>query len=214
MGKPPSAKPPSDKSRKKAFSVGPANLPDGTYKRKVDKIKKSLIHKAKIKKSFAKTISGDTPDTDPHAIRAKMLLEEAAAERERAKYAELKDGENGDATTATTEMHPERRAALDQPEAARAEEDPKNVGKGAWKKREKRKKTSAFLKEEREAAKLREKQEEEERQIEARKVAMEKSKKERALRRKVMSARTAKGQQKLGRQSVLLLEKVKAQAGV
>ncbi|CUS09128.1 unnamed protein product [Tuber aestivum] len=208
MGKPPlSAKP-----RKKAFSVGPANLPDGTYKRKADKIKKSLIHKAKVKKSFAKIIPGDAPDTDPHAIRAKRLLEEAAAERERAKSAGIKDGEDGNAITATTEMHPERRAALDQPEAARVE-DPKNVGKGAWKKRERRKKTSAFLKEEREAARLREERKEEERRIEARKAAMEKSKKERALRKKVMSARTAKGQQKLGRQSALLLEKVKAQVG-
>ncbi|KAJ9636691.1 hypothetical protein H2199_007684 [Coniosporium tulheliwenetii] len=42
------------KRQNKGFSVGPANLPDGTYKRKVQKIKKDLIHKAKVKKSYAK----------------------------------------------------------------------------------------------------------------------------------------------------------------
>ncbi|KAL9100616.1 MAG: hypothetical protein Q9163_004032 [Psora crenata] len=40
--------------RKKGFSVGPSNLPDGSYKRKVQKIKKNLIRKAKLKKSYAK----------------------------------------------------------------------------------------------------------------------------------------------------------------
>lgn len=103
---------------------------------------------------------------------------------------------------------------LDQPEMTRVEEDPKDMDKGAWRKREKKRKTPTFLKEEREAVRLREAQEEKERQIRARKVATDKSKKERALRKKVMSARTAKGQQKLGRQSALLLEKVKAQVGV
>jgi len=127
---------------------------------------------------------------------------------------EHKDGEDGDTIVATTEMHPERQAALDQPEVTYVEEDPKNVDKGGWRKREKKRKTSAFLKEEREAARLREAREEKERQIRARKVTMDRSKKERALRKKVMSARTAKGQQKLGRQSALLLEKVKAQVGV
>ncbi|KAI5284581.1 hypothetical protein KEM52_002846, partial [Ascosphaera acerosa] len=35
------------KRKGKGFSVGPANLPDGTYRRKVTKIKEDLIHKAK-----------------------------------------------------------------------------------------------------------------------------------------------------------------------
>ena len=41
------------KSRK-GFTVGPANLPDGTWKRKVDKIKRNLIHKAKVRKQYSK----------------------------------------------------------------------------------------------------------------------------------------------------------------
>ena len=41
------------KSRK-GFTVGPANLPDGTWKRKADKIKRNLIHKAKVRKQYDK----------------------------------------------------------------------------------------------------------------------------------------------------------------
>ncbi|KAL9078641.1 MAG: hypothetical protein Q9157_002440 [Trypethelium eluteriae] len=48
------AKPPEEKRVRKGFSVGPANLPDGTYKRKVQKIKKDLIQRAKLKKRYAK----------------------------------------------------------------------------------------------------------------------------------------------------------------
>jgi len=45
---------PPAKKKKKGFSVGPAHLPDGTYRRKVQKIKKDLIQKAKVKKAYAK----------------------------------------------------------------------------------------------------------------------------------------------------------------
>lgn len=37
-----------------AFQVGPSNLPDGTRKRKADRIKQALIDRAKIKQDFAK----------------------------------------------------------------------------------------------------------------------------------------------------------------
>ncbi|KAK3353137.1 hypothetical protein B0T25DRAFT_568363 [Lasiosphaeria hispida] len=46
-----------DARQKKArhgFRVGPENLPDGPWRRKVDKIKKNLIVKAKVKKQYAK----------------------------------------------------------------------------------------------------------------------------------------------------------------
>ena len=40
--------------RCKGFSVEPASLPDGTYRRKTPKIKNALIQKAKIRKAYAK----------------------------------------------------------------------------------------------------------------------------------------------------------------
>ncbi|KAI1122144.1 hypothetical protein F5Y10DRAFT_81453 [Nemania abortiva] len=45
---------PAAKKHRKGFRVGPENLPDGPWRRKVDKIKKDLIHKAKVKKAYKK----------------------------------------------------------------------------------------------------------------------------------------------------------------
>lgn len=40
--------------KRKGFRVGPENLPDGAWRRKNTKIKHELIHKAKLKKDYAK----------------------------------------------------------------------------------------------------------------------------------------------------------------
>ena len=40
--------------KRKGFSVGPTNLPDGTYRRKTQKIKADLIAKAKVRQAYAK----------------------------------------------------------------------------------------------------------------------------------------------------------------
>ncbi|KAI1421023.1 hypothetical protein F5Y12DRAFT_67354 [Xylaria sp. FL1777] len=45
---------PAAKKHRKGFRVGPDNLPDGPWRRKVDKIKKDLIHRAKVKKAYKK----------------------------------------------------------------------------------------------------------------------------------------------------------------
>lgn len=74
------------KKQRKGFSVGPANLPDGTYKRKVQKIKKDLIHKAKLKKQYAKLKAREgvqdsalenvpQPTLEPHPDRVQMMAE-------------------------------------------------------------------------------------------------------------------------------------------
>lgn len=42
------------KKRKTGFKVGPDHLPDGTYKRRAQKIKKGLIYKAKVRKDYEK----------------------------------------------------------------------------------------------------------------------------------------------------------------
>ncbi|KAF6840871.1 hypothetical protein CPLU01_00866 [Colletotrichum plurivorum] len=42
------------KKARKGFRVGPDNLPDGPWRRKIEKKKADLIHKAKIKKQYAK----------------------------------------------------------------------------------------------------------------------------------------------------------------
>ncbi|KAG6365831.1 hypothetical protein INS49_000007 [Diaporthe citri] len=50
-GAPPAA---PEAKKRKGFRVGPDNLPDGAWRRKNTKIKHELIHKAKVKKDYAK----------------------------------------------------------------------------------------------------------------------------------------------------------------
>ncbi|KFX93026.1 hypothetical protein O988_07033, partial [Pseudogymnoascus sp. VKM F-3808] len=52
---------PQVKKVRGGFKVGPDNLPDGTWRRKVIKIKKDLIHNAKVKKSYAKVKARSSP---------------------------------------------------------------------------------------------------------------------------------------------------------
>lgn len=76
-----SSAPPEAKKRK-GFHVGPENLPDGAWRRKNTKIKHDLIHKAKVKKEYAK-------------VKA-----EVAKERGEKKQQQVADDD--DATTTTT----------------------------------------------------------------------------------------------------------------
>ncbi|KAI9718579.1 MAG: hypothetical protein M1812_004030 [Candelaria pacifica] len=81
------------KRQKKGFSVGPANLPDGTYRRKVQKIKKDLIHKAKLKKSYAKIKEREAEQPSSFPISPSVVQDEGTK----------------------LELHPERQAMLDEP---------------------------------------------------------------------------------------------------
>jgi len=95
--------------KKKGFSVGPANLPDGTYRRKAQKIKSTLIHQAKLKKDYAKI---------------KIAQE---AERATIKYNPQEAPE-----PASLELHPARQAMLAEPAApavSRAPRGPPQVRK-------------------------------------------------------------------------------------
>ncbi|KAI1345598.1 hypothetical protein F5Y01DRAFT_52415 [Xylaria sp. FL0043] len=67
---------PAAKKHRKGFRVGPENLPDGPWRRKVDKIKKDLIHKAKVKKAYKKIKSTELA-TSPSA--SKLTLEDVNA---------------------------------------------------------------------------------------------------------------------------------------
>lgn len=44
----------NQRPKRKPITVGPANLPDGTYRRRAQKIKKNLIEKAKVRGNYAK----------------------------------------------------------------------------------------------------------------------------------------------------------------
>jgi len=197
----------ADSKKKTGFRVGPANLSDGTYKRKVDKIKKTLIHKAKVKKQYSKTLSVENPSTDPHSLYAQKLLKEA--ERERRERAGRQRKENDDAEQKGHEppaVHPDRQAAIDGADSAQQ-------AKASGERQKRRPKTSAFKKEEEYAAMVKVERGKAAREAEERRREKERRTREREMRKKTMSAKTRHGQMKLGKMSQLLLEKVKHQMG-
>ncbi|CAG8958806.1 hypothetical protein HYFRA_00011757 [Hymenoscyphus fraxineus] len=176
----------ASKKPRSGFKVGPDNLPDGTYRRKVIKIKKDLIHKAKVKKSYAK-------------IKAQEPIVEAPISEPPPE-------------PVSQELHPERQAMLDAPK----ESTPPPHQQFERPQRRRQQKPKYFEKEEAYAAQK--KAEAEARRAEFERRQKEKSQKieERETFRKAMAkARTGgkNGQRKLGRESKVLLERVKKIVG-
>ncbi|KAJ5291625.1 hypothetical protein N7478_000876 [Penicillium angulare] len=121
--------------KRKGFSVGPANLPDGTYRRKTQKLKSDLIQKAKVKKAYAK-IKAEELATQPKSVYATADEEQT----------------NEAADPASTELHPDRVAMLNEPAPAPAPA-PEPKPKAEWRprqegqRRERKPRESAFKKE-------------------------------------------------------------------
>ncbi|KAF8249883.1 hypothetical protein K440DRAFT_620313, partial [Wilcoxina mikolae CBS 423.85] len=139
MGKErPNSKSLPKEKKKKGFSVGPANLSDGVYKRKVTKIKETLIHKAKVRKQYSKTLSSVDPSTDPNVLRAQKLFEEAEQERLQ-RHTKTTESEAAEGEAEPPGVHPDRQAILDRegtPEKTQIE------------RRKRKPKTSSYKKEE------------------------------------------------------------------
>ncbi|EAS31360.2 uncharacterized protein CIMG_06839 [Coccidioides immitis RS] len=178
--------------KRKGFSVGPANLPDGTYRRKVQKIKSELIHKAKIKKSYAKIKAQELV-----ATQSKSVYDNDESTNANRDFEEPSEKP----APASLELHPDRQARLDAPE-----EDPdylpaKKSIRETPRRRERRPKPSPFTKEMQIAQKRKE-------EIEARRKLKDAKERERQA---MMRAKRPDqfGKQRLGRQSKVLLEKVK-----
>jgi hypothetical protein len=161
----------------------------------VQKIKREIIHKAKLKKNFAK-----------------LKAREQAAEPQRSVYEKFDDDEQADVAELKPEptlvLHPDRQVLLDKtsPEPVERSERPESY------KQRKRPKPQPYVRE----AELAEKHKAE---AEARWKAREEAGKQREqklaererYRRAMDKARTGgpNGQRKLGRESKVLLEKVK-----
>ncbi|KAL8688262.1 MAG: hypothetical protein Q9218_005782 [Villophora microphyllina] len=185
------------KKPKKGFSVGPANLPDGTHRRKVKKIKDNLVRKAKVKKSYGK-IKAKEPIIEPRYFAEKVTS----------------DPED-DPKPASMEVHPARQAMLAEPDV----QPPPNNSTLSQRPRERpsrKRKPAPFEKEARLAQERKE-------EAQVRREAVEKARAERQCKieererfRKAMAkARTGgkNGQRKLGRESKVLLERVKSLVG-
>ncbi|RMD44175.1 hypothetical protein DV735_g994, partial [Chaetothyriales sp. CBS 134920] len=170
--------------KRKGFSVGPANLPDGTYRRKTQKIKNDLIQKAKVKKAYAKVKAQEEAEQQP-----------------------LQSG-NGGPEPASLELHPDRQAMLDTAESApqtQAQSADEDVNGFASRKRDRKPHQSRYRKELEMAEKIKAERE-------AKQKARETRDKER--RQMAKAKRPGKdGKIKLGRQSNVLLSRVQRLMG-
>ncbi|EKD19797.1 hypothetical protein MBM_01749 [Drepanopeziza brunnea f. sp. 'multigermtubi' MB_m1] len=187
-----SAADPKPKKHRPGFKVGPDNLPDGIHRRKVIKIKKDLIQKAKIKKSYAKIkAQTDLPPT-------KVPTEQEPIE------------------PASQELHPDRQAMLDAPDTLPQNSNSNRESYSQRPRQGRAKKPGYFEKEQEFAARKR--AEGEERRAEYEKNQRERKEKieeRERFRRTMAKARTGgkNGQRKLGKESQVLLEKVKRMVG-
>lgn len=190
---------PSSKKAKRGFTVGPANLPDGVHKRKTQKIKTALIQRARIKKNYAKLKrQGKIPD-EPR--RPNQAIEGEVEE----------DQPESQEPEPSTAPHPDRQTLMDkttpEPEGQPAEKPD----------RRQRKPKSVPFKREQEQAQKRKAEAEERRKAreEAERQRQQKIDERERFRRSMAKARTGgpNGQRKLGRESNVLLEKVKKMVG-
>ncbi|KAK4544605.1 hypothetical protein LTR36_004177 [Oleoguttula mirabilis] len=192
---------PGKKKQKGGFRVGPANLPDGVYKRKTQKIKESLIERAQIKKNYAKLKKQGKIQEEPEGLPqpASLAVEEQPEP--------------------SAAPHPDRQTLIDKVAEAPAEEEPA-VEAGSHHeprpRRERKPKTQPF-KHEHEDALKRKAQAEEWRKAreEAEQQRQQKIAERERFRKAMAKARTGgpNGQRKLGRESQVLLERVKRMVG-
>ncbi|SMQ54733.1 unnamed protein product [Zymoseptoria tritici ST99CH_1A5] len=193
------------KRQRKGFTVGSENLPDGVHRRKNQAIKQALIDRAKIKKDYAKLRKhanvSDEKETIPQpASMALDVKEDDEAEQEE---------------EPTVAPHPDRQNLMDK-EAEEPEVEQQKTFREPRQRRERKPKPMPFRKEHDQAQQRKA-------QMEEWRIAREAAEKERQAKieererfRKAMAkARTGgpNGQRKLGRESNVLLEKVKRMVG-
>ncbi|KAF1926943.1 uncharacterized protein M421DRAFT_6508 [Didymella exigua CBS 183.55] len=186
------------KKQKKGFQIGPANLPDGTHRRKVKKIKENIIYKVKLKKQYAK-LKAQEEDSEG-APRKSVYEREAEANVDN-------DASPEPVLEPTLEPHPDRVKMLEEPE--------KEIPVSSFDRRQRRQRADPFQKEAEIARKKKE-------QAEARQKAQEEADSERTkkvaererFRKAMAKARGGpNGQRKLGRESKVLLEKAQRLMG-
>jgi hypothetical protein len=188
------------KRSRHGFRVGPANLPDGPWKRRNDRIKQDLIHQAKVKKAYARTKAAvaaeDGAGPAMHPDRTAMLSGGRPKDRPRrggvgnaGDDKETSDGKDGEAP----ENKSEEGEASEQRRCRRPHQRPDYFQRDL----------NFATKRAQEAS--------------DRKAERERSVAERERMRKAMgkarAARQSNGQRKLGRESKPLLEKVKKLVG-
>ncbi|KAG6040556.1 hypothetical protein E4U41_000192 [Claviceps citrina] len=210
----------ASKKAKRGFRVGPDNLPDGPWRRKVTKIKKDLIHKAKVKKEYAKIKSRE--QAKPQATRENNDDDDDDDN-------DAADGDNDQTHDAERpphhvqdevkeKMHPTRELMLKDEHKAQAGDTASRDATTATTttisssdgSRRRTRRPGYYDKQLRKAEERR--KEAEQRQMEMQRRAAERERKiaERQRFKRAMAKTVGRdGKKKLGRESSLLLEKVK-----
>ncbi|KAK1146441.1 hypothetical protein N8T08_002867 [Aspergillus melleus] len=185
--------------KRKGFSVGPANLPDGTYRRKTQKIKSDLIQKAKVKKAYAKVKAEE--ELANAQRKPTYAIADAGAETQK----EHGDEKSPEPESAGLELHPDRLAMLNEPAPEPSPKPERSQNRDAQGRRQRKPKRSAFTRE-MEAA-------------EKRRQEAEKRRQDREFRQKnredMSRARRPDqfGKRRLGRESKVLLDRVQRMVG-
>lgn len=158
------------------------------------KIKHDLIHKAKVKKAYSKVKASEPPSTKPA----------------------FPSSPDPEPEPVSQELHPDRQAMLDKPSLPDQESQFQQSQFGQRQKGQRRPRPGYFDKEQEFAAAKKEEQEARRMEFERReKERTEKTEERERFRRAMGKARTGgrNGQRKLGRESNVLLEKVKRMVG-
>ncbi|KAI3332501.1 hypothetical protein HD806DRAFT_480792 [Xylariaceae sp. AK1471] len=215
---------PAVKKHRKGFRVGPDNLPDGPWRRRVDKIKKDLIHKAKVKKAYKKikvaTTSSSKPTLTDTGAGSVTIVTTTDSNDDGTNHGN--DERKGEPEPPSPQLHPERQAMLDGDDIEVAplstNEDHQIPGAQRQRQRPSRqnRKPGYFDKAmtiaERKKAEAAERAaEQERREAEWRRKTDEREHYQRAMAKARKPGRD--GQRRLGRESGLLLEKVKKMVG-
>ncbi|KAL8677657.1 MAG: hypothetical protein Q9186_005940 [Xanthomendoza sp. 1 TL-2023] len=185
----------SVKKARKGFSVGPGNLPDGTHRRKVKKIKDNLVRKAKVKKSYRKI-----KEREP-VILPKYYTEQPSQAVEQSEQ-----------EPASMDLHPARQAMLEAPDTP-VIPDTSQGSQQPRRNRPRKPKPVPYEKEVRLAQQRKEESDAKRATAENARLERQRKMEEREHFRKAMAkARRGgkNGQRKLGRESKILLEKVQS----
>ncbi|KHO02141.1 uncharacterized protein MAM_01142 [Metarhizium album ARSEF 1941] len=181
------------KKSRRGFRVGPDNLPDGPWRRKVTKIKKNLIQKAKVKKEYAKVKAREHGnDDDDDEDDANPPVEPPKSQ----------DG-GGE------KIHPTRELMLKDEERAQAgagaSADPASDGV-----RRRTRRPGYYDKQLKKAEACRKESEERALEMQRRREERQRKLAERERFKKAMAKTVGRnGEKKLGRESTILLDKVK-----
>ncbi|CCE28121.1 uncharacterized protein CPUR_01595 [Claviceps purpurea 20.1] len=199
----------ASKKAKRGFRVGPDNLPDGPWRRKVTKIKKDLIHKAKVKKEYAKIKSRE--QTKQQSTTDKNV-DDDADNGGRDQGGDTGREREGAQEEPQEKMHPTRELMLKDEDMAQvgatASSDATTTARDGSRRRTRR---PGYY--DKQLSKAEEKRkEEEQRRMEMQRRGEERERKiaDRQKFKKAMAKTVGRdGKKKLGRESSILLDKVK-----